>query len=152
MPKLSRRFNSMALAFALIATQSLAANTSQNLQLHPSVVAAQALTEAEKFEEALAVLRPLILEDPQNADALCLAGYVSKHLGELAMAAIYYAQALESDPDHKGTLKHQGELYLALERPLKAEANLVRLGEICKKGCEEYVDLARAISAFEAQN
>lgn len=152
MPKLMPKYTCLALVICVAATKSLAADPSTTLQPNATMAAAQALIDAEDFNEALELLESLIAENPNDADALNLAGYAARNMQNLADSAIYYAGALESDPNHKGALEYQGELYLSLKRPNRAKANLNRLREICGETCEEYVNLAEKISTFEATN
>ena len=55
--------------------------------------------------------------------------------------------ALGIDPSHRGAHEYIGEAYIAAGKPEKAKEHLAKLEEICGKDCEEYGDLARALSS-----
>jgi len=63
-----------------------------------------------------------------------------------------YDKALTIDPEHKGALEYQGELFLTLKQPDKAKANLAKLKQQCSFNCKERDDLMRAINAYNAAN
>ncbi len=65
----------------------------------------------------------------------------------MKQAATFYAKALDFDPNHKGALEYQGELFVELGQIDKAKANLARLVRLCPQGCEEREDLEKAIAA-----
>lgn len=102
-----------------------------------------------KYGRSVRVLNDVVEREPDNADAYNLLGYVHRKMGNLDDSARYYEQALILDPDHKGALEYQGELFLKQNQPDKAKANLKRLTELCPDGCEEREELAEAIAAHE---
>ena len=103
--------------------------------------------EEGKYGRSVRVLNDIIEREPKNADAYNLLGYVHRKMGNLDDSAYNYKHALTIDPDHKGALEYQGELFLKQDKPDKARANLKRLDELCPDGCEERNDLAEAIEA-----
>ncbi|MFP3943631.1 MAG: tetratricopeptide repeat protein [Alphaproteobacteria bacterium] len=105
--------------------------------------------EEGKYGRSVRVLNGLIEREPENADAYNLLGYVHRKMGNLDDSARYYKQALVLDPDHKGALEYQGELFLKQNKPDKAKGNLERLEALCPDGCEERDELAAAIAAHE---
>jgi tetratricopeptide (TPR) repeat protein len=131
------------LGLALLATPALAIGTEE--APGASTEAAQALIDAGDFEGALRLLQPIVADEPGNADALNLAAYAHRNLGDLAEAGRLYEAALGADPDHLGALEYQGELLLQQGNRAGAEANLARLTELCGT-CEERADLAEALA------
>ncbi len=131
------------LCLALLATPALAIGTEE--APGASTGAAQALIDAGDFEGALGLLEPIVASDPGNTDALNLAAYARRNLGDLAEAGRLYEAALGADPDHLGALEYQGELFLQQGDRVRAEANLARLTELCGD-CEEREDLAEALA------
>lgn len=110
---------------------------------------AERYIERGEFEDALAQLEKARKADPKNADAFNLTGYATRRLGRLDEAGNYYEEALRLDPDHRGALEYQGELFLKLGDIASARANLERLQSECGS-CEEYEMLAAAIETVEA--
>lgn len=107
--------------------------------------AAQASIDAEDYPSAIARLGALVAEEPRNADALNLLGYASRQNGDLDSAARYYDAALAIDPNHKGALEYQGEMFLIQGNIAAAEANLAKLSALCTN-CEELLDLTEALA------
>ena len=107
--------------------------------------------KANKYESAIPMLMDVVMANPRNADAHNLLGYSYRKLGRYPEASQAYLKALEIDPDHKGALEYQGELFLKLGQLYKAEQNLNRLSALCWFGCEEHTDLKKAIAAYKAK-
>jgi Tfp pilus assembly protein PilF len=105
--------------------------------------------EEGKYGRSIRVLNDVVERDPENADAHNLLGYAHRKQGNLDESARHYEHALTLDPDHKGALEYQGELFIMQDRPDAAKANLDRLSELCPDGCEERDELAEAIAAHE---
>ena len=131
------------LAALLLATPALAIDTGE--ATGASTARAQAAVEAGDYAGALRLLQPIVAAEPRNADALNLVGFASRKLGQLDQAASFYEAALALDPNHRGALEYQGEMFLMTGNVAGAEANLGRLRAICG-ACEEEQDLAAAIA------
>lgn len=142
----------LQITWALAASKPFAADTHSVSEIDKNLRAAEALILQESYLEARRLLDLAMIENPGNPDLLNLRGFAARKAGNLGDAAIYYASALEVSPDHIGALEYQGELYLLLDRPHKAKANLNRLRRICGESCEEYRDLANEIAAFKHTN
>ncbi|MDX5360044.1 MAG: tetratricopeptide repeat protein [Alphaproteobacteria bacterium] len=127
-------------------TSSAPADSSASAEMQ----AAQAELDAGDYGSAVPILQAAVTKDPGNADAWNLLGYAHRKSGDLAAAGPAYEKALALDPGHRGALEYQGELFLMLDEPEKARANLARLGEVCPRGCEELTELEEAIDAYEA--
>ena len=66
----------------------------------------------EEYEKAIKELDAIIENEPENADAWNLTGFSERKLGNLDSAEVAYKKALQLDPEHKGALEYQGELFL----------------------------------------
>ncbi|MEM7257679.1 MAG: tetratricopeptide repeat protein [Pseudomonadota bacterium] len=106
------------------------------------------LIEKERYPKAIKELRKALRKDDQNADAWNLLGFASRKMGELDTSADAYSKALALDPDHKGALEYQGELFITLGNIDKAKANLLKLQALCPSGCEELSDLEEVLAAI----
>ena len=71
-------------------------------------------------------------------------------MGNLDNAAKYYKVALEINPEHKGALEYQGEMFLKLDDLASAKGNLEKLAKLCPSGCDERAELTRAIADYMA--
>ena len=126
----------------LLATPALAVG---NEDAPASLAPAEGAIAGEDWAGALRLLAPILAEEPGNADALNLAGYASRNLGDMGRAATLYEAALAADPGHLGALEYQGEMFAMQGDRAAAEANLARLTELCGD-CEERADLAEALA------
>ena len=108
--------------------------------------------DIEQAEEAINLLRSVLEDNPDNADAYNFFAYSQRNLDQLDVAMENYRRALELDPDHKGALEYQGELFLIMDDKTAAEANLSRLSQLCPRGCEEHEELQAVIERFKDGN
>ena len=115
------------------------------------MAAAVKQVEAENYAGAIPLLEKAIKTNPRNADAFNLLAFSQRKLGDYDSAAKNYQTALAIDPDHKGALEYQGELFLTLGQPQQAQANLDRLDRLCFFGCSEYRELKQAIADYKAK-
>jgi Tfp pilus assembly protein PilF len=109
--------------------------------------------KANKWQPALAELRIAVRDEPKNADAHNLLAYSFRKQAkpDLAKAFEHYKIALQLDPKHKGAHEYIGEAYLMDKKPAEAEKHLAELEKICgNKTCEEYADLAKALTQYKA--
>lgn len=101
----------------------------------------------KKWSAARADLMKADKLNSKNADTKNLLGFASRKMGQTKPAMRYYKAALRLDPNHRGANEYLGELYLMLNRPAKAQAQLQKLEQICgTKTCREYKVLSRAIN------
>ena len=105
--------------------------------------------DREQFDRAISELRKAANLRPENADIQNYLGFAYRKSGKLEASGNHYAKALQLDPDHKGALEYQGELFLMTGTPEKAHANLARLEVLCPEGCSELTDLKAAIAAAQ---
>jgi tetratricopeptide (TPR) repeat protein len=73
----------------------------------------------------------------RNADTKNLLGYVNRKMNKTKPAMRYYRAALRIDPNHRGANEYLGELYLMLNQPAKAQAQLQKLEQICGTNCRD---------------
>lgn len=111
---------------------------------------AQERIEAGDYAQAVSALETAVEKAPENADVWNFLGFANRKLGNYDAAATAYEKALSIDPDHLGALEYQGELFLMLDQPEKARANLERLDSLCWFGCSEYTALEQAISDYRS--
>lgn len=118
------------------------------------LASARAAIQAKDWPRAIVELEAAVKTDPRNADAHNLLGYSHRKQArpDLAKAFEHYRLALRIDPGHKGAHEYIGEAYLMDQRPAEAGKHLAELARLCgNQTCEEYVDLAAAISAYGAR-
>jgi tetratricopeptide (TPR) repeat protein len=118
----------------------------------PDLTAIRAQIEAKDYSGAIAGLNGLIDQGVRHPDIYNLLGFSLRKSGDPKAALTFYQKALEFDPDHKGALEYQGELYLEIGEIGKAEANEARLAQLCPQGCEELEDLKQAIAQASAKS
>jgi len=84
--------------------------------------------------------------EPGSADVRNLLGFACRNLKDYPAALRAYGEALALDPNHRGAHEYLGETYVLLGDKAKAREHLAALERICGRSCEEYADLARALS------
>ena len=107
---------------------------------------AERLVYKKKYSKAIKTLKNVTQSQPDNADAWNLLGFASRKTDQLGLARQAYEKALTANPDHKGALEYQGELFIRLGDIDAAKANLKKLETLCPSGCEELTLLAQALS------
>ena len=105
--------------------------------------------DREQYDRAISELRKTADLRPKNADIQNYLGFAYRKSGKLEASGKHYAKALQLDPDHKGALEYQGELFLMTGALGKARANLARLEVLCPNGCPELAELKAAIEAAQ---
>ncbi len=123
----------------------------QSAPANPDYARAAELIEAEKFAEALPLLKKAETAEPDNADVHNYLGYALRKLEQYDAALKHYRIALRLEPRHRGANEYLGELYLVLGDLAKAEERLAVLDKACLFGCEEYTELKDAIAAYKAK-
>ena len=145
----------LALAVALPLSAHAPASYAMGTGPAPSSLANADYAQAEKlikewkYAEAIPLLEKVVKAEPKNADAYNQLGYANRKLNKLPDARTHYAKALELEPEHKGALEYQGELYLMLDDVKSAETNLAKLDKLCTFGCSEYTDLKKAVEEYK---
>lgn len=113
---------------------------------------AKALVGAGDYAAAIPKLEKVAREEPDNADVFNLLGFSYRKSGDTGRAAPNYEKALQINPKHRGALEYQGEMFLTLNQPEKAEANLAKINEICWLKCDEARTLENAIAVWRSNN
>jgi Flp pilus assembly protein TadD len=108
---------------------------------------ASELAHAQSYEEAIVILRGLVADEPEDADALSLLGYSLRKLGQLDRAEHFYLRALDVEPRHPGANQYLGELYVERGDLEQARHRLEVLEATCGDLCESRDALAAAIAA-----
>lgn len=117
----------------------------------PDLAAARANIDNKNYPAAIALLTPMIAQY-QDPDVFNLLGFSYRKSGDLKQATTFYGKALDFDPNFKPAIEYQGELFLQMNDPDKAKANLTKLAKLCPLGCEEKDDLEKAIAAYTPTN
>lgn len=142
-----RNLRSTLIAFVLlagVATPSLAVDNMNSTDA-PDLTAVRAKIKAKDWNAAIKDLNGMIDTGIQHADVYNLLGFSLRNSGDMKGAQTYYSKALDYNPEHKGALEYQGEMFVKLGQFDKAQANLVKLAKLCPQGCEEREDLEEAI-------
>ena len=118
-------------------------------KLKPSALYERAVKYLDKQDYAKAnkALKAYTKSEPDDADGWNLYAYANRKMNKFEKAEMYYEKALNIDPDHKGALEYQGELYMQTNRPDLAQENLVKLVKLCPDSCYELQKLEEYISS-----
>ena len=139
----------LALVGALVCTSARAVDTPSPGDL-PDLTKIRSEIKAEDYKTAIADLHGLIDQGYQDPNVYNLLGYSLRKSGNRQEAQTFYSKALDFDPNHKGTLEYQGELYIENGDLAKAQQNLAHLKTLCPAGCEEREDLEKALTKASA--
>jgi len=104
--------------------------------------------KAEKYKDAIELLKKAVAKEPKKADAWNYLGYSQRKTGQFDDALKSYTAALDIDPKHKGAHEYLGELYLMTDKLPKAEETLKKLQALCG-GCDERKTLEKAVAAYK---
>jgi len=149
----ARTLAAIAFAAALVLAPHLAAadsSGSSTVTTDPNYVAGVSAAKAGKYQEALNDFTRALQANPKDANTLNMLGYTNRKLGNFPASLDYYQKALAIDPKHRGAHEYLGELYLDMKQPDKAQAELKTLDDLCTFGCDEYDDLKKSITAYNA--
>ena len=102
--------------------------------------------DQERFFEAKKVLKAYTKSKPEDSYGWTLYAFSERKLGGLEKAKGLYEKALSLDADNKAALEYQGELFVELEMPALAQANLEKLNILCPNSCEEAEQLKSFIA------
>jgi len=105
---------------------------------------AYALAKAERYDEALEILK--LMKNPNTAQALNYRGYATRKLGRVDEGISYYLKSVRLDPHYAQVREYLGEAYVIKGDMARAKAQLRKIKAICGTECEEYEDLAKAIT------
>lgn len=107
---------------------------------------ARELIYEAKYRAAVRKLNGVIRQEYRNADAWNLIGYSNRKMGKYKKAGKAYKKALKYNPEHKGALEYQGELFIETQRFDKARENRAKLAALCPEGCEQLDELDLALN------
>lgn len=119
----------------------------------PVLQQAREATARKDFAAAAAILRNAVAKVPANPDYHSLYAYAVRKSANPDMDVVFrhYLEALRLAPKHRGAHEYIGEAYLMVGNVGKAKEHLALLDKLCLFGCEEYTDLKKAITAYEAK-
>jgi|TARA_A100001391_G_scaffold205092_1_gene203429 tetratricopeptide (TPR) repeat protein len=136
----------MTLALGTVSSAALAMGSGSSWGSDtPDLSEVVEMIDAGKYDTAIASLEGMLEDDPKNADILNYLAYSQRKSGDLESASQNYERALMIDPEHKGALEYQGELFLQTGKPDMALENLARLEKVCGMDCDEYKELSAKI-------
>jgi tetratricopeptide (TPR) repeat protein len=92
------------------------------------------------------LLKAYTKSKPEDSYGWTLYAFSERKLGGLEKAKGLYEKALTLDADNKAALEYQGELFVELEMPALALANLEKLNILCPNSCEEAEQLKSFIA------
>jgi tetratricopeptide (TPR) repeat protein len=105
--------------------------------------------EKSDYNSAIQLLKKELKENPKDADTHNYMGYALRKINDVENSMVYYAKALEINPEHLGALEYQGELFLTMGDLDLAKVNLQKLDKLCWLGCDEYDDLRISINDYQ---
>jgi len=106
--------------------------------------------ERKDWAAAVASFSKVVTADPNSADGYNMLGFSLRWMGKMDDAFAAYDRALSINPKHRGALEYSGIAYLKAGEPAKANEQLARLENLAGKSSEEYRDLAKAITEYNA--
>jgi len=126
----------MTLALGTVSSAALAMGSGSSWGSDtPDLSEVVEMIDAGKYDTAIASLEGI----------LNYLAYSQRKSGDLESASQNYERALMIDPEHKGALEYQGELFLQTGKPDMALENLARLEKVCGMDCDEYKELSAKI-------
>jgi Flp pilus assembly protein TadD len=144
------RWAAVAMTLAGGVSVAQAVDTEQSTDA-PDLTSVRAQIKARNYAAAVGELKGMIDKGIQHADLYSLLGFSLRKSGDRKMAMTFYTKALEFNPDHKGALEYQGELFVETGDLTKARENAAKLAKLCPQGCEEREDLDKAIGGAQAK-
>jgi tetratricopeptide (TPR) repeat protein len=119
----------------------------------PVLEQASNATAQKNWPRAQAILRDAVAANPGNADYHNLYAYSIRKGASPDMNLVFkhYNEALRIDPKHRGAHEYIGEAYLMVGNVAKAKEHLGALDKLCFFPCQEYSELKRAVSDYEAK-
>ena|SRR5215470_286894 len=106
--------------------------------------------EKKDWPTAVSSFQKVVAAEPNNADGYNMLGFSLRWMGRMDEAFAAYDRALQINPKHRGALEYSGIAYLKAGDAAKANEQLAKLETIAGKRSDEYQDLAKAISEYNA--
>ena len=119
-----------------------------NLQVSDFVQGKKAVAD-KNWQAAVDAFKRALKSEPRNPDIHNMLGYSYRNLSQMDLSFKHYNEALSLDPDHRGANHYIGIAYLKSNQLEKAKEHLARLEQICGTGCDQYLDLSKAIAAYK---
>jgi len=145
------RWIALTIMLAGSTSVALAVDTEQSADA-PDLSAVRAKIKARDFGGAIGELNGMIDKGVQHPDLYSLLGFSLRKSGDQKTAMTFYSKALEFNPEHKGALEYQGELFVEIGDLTRARVNAAKLAKLCPQGCEEREDLDQAIGAAQPKS
>jgi tetratricopeptide (TPR) repeat protein len=140
-------------ALLLVPAAALPADSTPAVRADPVLEQVSSATARKDWPQAQAILRDAIAGNPGNADYHNLYAYSIRKGANPDMSLVFkhYNEALRLDPRHRGAHEYIGEAYLLVGNVPKAKEHLSALDKLCFFPCQEFSDLKRAVSDYEAK-
>jgi tetratricopeptide (TPR) repeat protein len=154
---MNTQFRVVMLALSLAAGSAFAAESGptprEQSRDDPVLNRYEAAKSQQDWKAAAAAVQEGLAKSPNNADYHNLFAYSLRKSGTTDMDLVFkhYNEALRIDPKHRGAHEYIGEAYLQVGNVAKAREHLTALDKLCFFPCEEYNDLKKAISQYEAK-
>ncbi len=123
--------------------------TSSNWMSEPRMLGALGAIRKKEYKKAIRILKEIVSDKPDFADAWNYLGYSLRHLSLFKASEEAYLKALQYAPKHRGAHAYLGQLYLRIGKIKKTENLKKRLQEICRYGCPELDELNSAIKSYQ---
>jgi tetratricopeptide (TPR) repeat protein len=135
------------------ASAAIGADTAPAAATDPVLEQASSATAQKNWPRAQAILKDAVAANPGNPDYHNLYAYSIRKGASPDMNLVFkhYNEALRIDAKHRGAHEYIGEAYLMVGNVAKAKEHLSTLDKLCFFPCQEYSDLKRAVSDFEAK-
>ena len=140
-------------ALLLAPAAALPADSQPTVRTDPVLEQAGKTIAAKDWPQAQELLKDAIARNPGNADYHNLYAYSVRKGANPDMSLVFkhYNEALRLDPRHRGAHEYIGEAYLMVGNLPKAKEHLSALDKLCFFPCQEFSDLKRAVSDYEAK-
>jgi tetratricopeptide (TPR) repeat protein len=140
-------------ALLLVPAAAFPADSTPAVRADPVLEQVTNATARKDWPQAQAILRDAIAGNPGNADYHNLYAYSIRKGANPDMSLVFkhYNEALRLDPRHRGAHEYIGEAYLLVGNVPKAKEHLSALDKLCFFPCQEFSDLKRAVSDYEAK-
>ena len=141
-------------ALLLVPAAALPADSTPAVRADPVLEQVSNATSRKDWPKAEAILRDAVARNPGNADYHNLYAYSVRKGANPDMSLVFkhYNEALRLDPRHRGAHEYIGEAYLLVGNVPKAKEHLSALDKLCFFPCQEFSDLKRAVSDYEAKD
>jgi len=128
-------------------TKSIAASTNDNAHIANRLSQAMALHQQNKIDEAADIYREILINQPDNIDALHLLGLFYAHHQDYKIAIEYYDKALAYNPSFAGALHNRGVALNAIGDHLKAIESFKQAIKITPSNPDTHSNLANLLSS-----